>query len=166
LALSRRLSRARHARIIRGAELGSLLPGSTKSYRVALYTESDGRAEPQKAAPAISHTAVRAGAKIVQNCAVRSINRAAGRIGSIWTEKDLVRAGAVVVAGGIWSSLFLRLVRLRLPQLAVRSSVLCTIPFEGRLESATWEQNFTYCKCGSTGAHHCARHHKPPSGHT
>lgn len=134
------------SRMIRGDELAALLPGATRRYPAALYTESDGRAEPQKAAPAIARAAMRAGAKIVQNCAVRGVDLAAGRVNGVWTEKGFVRAGAVVVAGGVWSSLFLRPLGLRLPQLAVRSSVLRTDAIEGGPEGAAWEPDFAYRK--------------------
>src|SRR3984957_19319404 len=40
-------------RVISGTEVAKLLPGSAKPWAGALYTASDGKAEPQKAAPAI-----------------------------------------------------------------------------------------------------------------
>src|SRR5438477_304335 len=54
-------------------ELGTVLPGLTGEWQGALHTPSDGRAEPQKAAPAIAAAAQRHGAVIVQQCAVRGI---------------------------------------------------------------------------------------------
>ncbi|HKS89091.1 MAG TPA: FAD-dependent oxidoreductase, partial [Stellaceae bacterium] len=52
--------------LIDGAEVARLLPGSTKRWAGALYTPSDGKAEPQKAAPAIAAAARRLGAAVVQ----------------------------------------------------------------------------------------------------
>src|SRR5881227_3347471 len=44
-------------RLIDGAEVARLLPGIAKSWAGALYTASDGKAEPQLAAPAIAQGA-------------------------------------------------------------------------------------------------------------
>ena len=46
----------------------------------ALYTASDARAEPSRAVPAIARAARRRGAHIFSHCAVRGIDRAAGRV--------------------------------------------------------------------------------------
>ena len=60
-----------NSRMIRGAELSALLPGAARNWHAALYTASDARAEPQKAAAAIGRAAAAAGAVLVANCAVR-----------------------------------------------------------------------------------------------
>jgi len=51
-------------RLIDGAEVARLLPGVAKPWAGALYTPSDGKAEPQLAAPAIAAGAHRRGATI------------------------------------------------------------------------------------------------------
>ena len=66
-------------RVIDGAEVSKLLPGLAKPWAGALYTPSDGKAEPQKAAPAIAEAARRLGATILTQCAVRGIETAAGK---------------------------------------------------------------------------------------
>src|SRR6202140_5342903 len=55
-------------RLIDGAEVGRLLPGSAKPWAGALYTPSDGKAEPQIAAPAIAGAARRHGGAILTGC--------------------------------------------------------------------------------------------------
>jgi glycine/D-amino acid oxidase-like deaminating enzyme len=134
------------SRIVSGSELAALQPGATKTYRAALYTKSDGRAEPQKAAPAIARAAIRAGATILEQCAVRGIDVTGGRISGVVTEQGTIRAGTVIVAGGAWSSALLRDLDLKLPQLTVRSSVLRTAPVEGGPEGAAWAEGFAYRK--------------------
>src|SRR3984957_15126730 len=49
-------------RVIGGAEVAQLLPGLAKKWAGALYTPSDGKGEPQLAAPAIAEAARRLGA--------------------------------------------------------------------------------------------------------
>src|ERR671928_77650 len=63
-------------RVIDGSEVARLLPGSAKPWAGALYTPSDGKAEPQMAAPAIAAAARRQGATILTGCAVRGVGRA------------------------------------------------------------------------------------------
>ena len=112
------------SRMLTTAELSDVLPGLSGSWRGGLYTPSDGRAEPQKAAPAIAAAARRAGAAVVTGCAVRGIETKGGRVCGVVTEKGRIDCTSVVLAGGVWSRLFCGNHGLRLPQLKVMSSVL------------------------------------------
>jgi len=87
-------------RIIGGQEVAQRLPSLAKGYAGALYTASDGKGEPQMAAPAIAHAARRHGATILTGCAVRGVDTAAGRIVGVVTEKGPIACGVVVLAGG------------------------------------------------------------------
>src|SRR3712207_5305920 len=124
-------------RMLTQPELKELLPGATRLPKAGLYTRSDGRAEPQKAAPAIARAARRAGAKVLTECAVRGIETQGGRVAAAVTEKGRIACESVVLAGGAWSRLFCGSLGLRLPQLKVRSSVMRTEPLEGAPETAT-----------------------------
>ena len=93
-----------------------------------LFTESDGMAEPFVAVPMLAAGAVERGAVIVEDCAVRRLDRAAGRVVGVYTEKGRIACDQVVVAGGAWSSLFLRAEGVDLPQLSVLASVAQTEP--------------------------------------
>jgi len=95
-------------RIVSGRELAALMQGAARQYRGALYTQSDGRAEPQKAAPAITGAARRLGAKVLTHCAVRGVETTAGRVGAVVTENGRIVCNSVVLAGGAWSRLFCR----------------------------------------------------------
>jgi glycine/D-amino acid oxidase-like deaminating enzyme len=124
--------------IIDGAEVARRLPGAAKSWAGALYTPSDGRAEPQMAAPAIAAAARRHGAAILTGCAVRGIERAGGRVSAVVTEKGRIACGSVVLAGGAWSRLFCGSLGIELPQLKVLASVMRTEKLDGGPEiSAT-----------------------------
>jgi glycine/D-amino acid oxidase-like deaminating enzyme len=118
-------------RIVRDAELAALLPGASRGYRAGLYVPTDGCAEPQRAAPAIARAAQRRGAVILAPCAVRGIERQAGRVGGVVTERGRIACDTVILAGGAWSSLFCASLGVRLPQLKVLSSVMRTAPLEG-----------------------------------
>jgi glycine/D-amino acid oxidase-like deaminating enzyme len=65
---------------------------------------------------------------LIENCAVRTLEIAGGRVAGVITERGVIKTSSVVLAGGVWSSLFLRNLGVSLPQLAVRQSVLATQP--------------------------------------
>lgn len=133
------------SRMVSGQELADLTPGRRKPLRAALYTKSDGRAEPQKAAPAIARGARRFGARVMQDCAVRGIETSGGRVSGVVTEKGRIACSTVVLAGGAWSRLFAGSLGVTLPQLKVISSVLRTAPLDGP-ETALWTDRYAYRK--------------------
>ncbi|MEE4189769.1 MAG: FAD-binding oxidoreductase [Roseobacter sp.] len=113
-------------RLLSAEQTAQLLPGSARRYPGALNTPSDMRAEPWVAVPALAGIARREGAEIVEGCAVRCLDIAAGAITGVITELGRVACAEVVLAGGAWSALFLANHGIRLPQLSVRSTVAAT----------------------------------------
>jgi glycine/D-amino acid oxidase-like deaminating enzyme len=132
--------------VIDGAEVTKLLPGLAKPWAGALYTPSDGKAEPQKAAPAIAEAARRRGAAILTQCAVRGIETAAGRVAAVVTEKGRIACQSVVLAGGAWSRLFCGNLGIELPQLKVLGSVMRTERLDGGPEISASGGLFGYRK--------------------
>ena len=118
------------SRLLSREETARVLPGLTGDWQGGLYTPSDGRGEPQKAAPAIAEAARRNGASILTQCAVRGIETQAGRVAAVVTERGRIACDSVVLAGGVWSRLFCGNLGLRLPQLKVMSSVMRTEKFD------------------------------------
>jgi glycine/D-amino acid oxidase-like deaminating enzyme len=106
------------------------LPGLSGAWLGALYTPTDGGAEPALAAPAIAGSARRLGAVILTRCAVRGLDIAGGAVAGVVTERGRIACARVVLAGGVWSRLFCRPLGVRLPQLKVLSSAMRT----GRLD--------------------------------
>jgi glycine/D-amino acid oxidase-like deaminating enzyme len=125
-------------RLITRDQTARVLPGLAGGpWLNALYSPSDGRAEPGLAGPAIARAARRLGATIVTQCAVRGVETVAGRIAGVVTERGRIACESVVLAGGVWSRLFCRPLDLRLPQLKVLSSVMRTEPLAGGPETST-----------------------------
>lgn len=110
------------------ADLQALIPDIQGQTRGALCTPSDARAEPTLATRAIAKRAAQHGALVFNQCAVRGIDIAAGRVAGVVTEHGRIRAPAVVCAGGAWTSYFCRHLDLLLPQLKVTGSVMATAP--------------------------------------
>jgi glycine/D-amino acid oxidase-like deaminating enzyme len=124
------------SRLLTRDQMARVLPGMTGDWAGGLYTPSDGRAEPQKAGPAIAEAARRLGATILTGCAVRGVDTQGGRIAGVVTEKGRIACDSVVLAGGVWSRLFCRSLGIRLPQLRVMSSVMRTETLEGGPETS------------------------------
>src|ERR1700676_4568920 len=112
-------------RLIDGAEVARLLPGSAKPWAGALYTASDGKAEPQMGAPAIA---------------------AGGRVSGVVTERGRIACGSVVLASGAWSRLFCGSLGIELPQLKVLGSVMRSEPLAGGPEISASGDLFGYRK--------------------
>lgn len=104
----------------------TMLQGSVGPWLGGLFTASDARAEPWYAVPMLAEGAERRGVVIVEGCAVRRLDRAGGKVSGVITEQGRIACDQVVVAGGAWSSLFLRAEGIRIPQLSVLSSVAAT----------------------------------------
>jgi glycine/D-amino acid oxidase-like deaminating enzyme len=119
------------ARLLRGQELDSVMPGASARFVAGLHTPTDGRAEPAQAAPAIAEAARDHGAKIFTDCAVRGIDLHNGRLVGVITERGRIRCDAAVLAGGAWSRLFAGNAGLDLPQLKVLGSVFRSEPLAG-----------------------------------
>lgn len=132
------------SRLLSAGEVDQVLPGADGRWAGALYTASDGRAEPQKAAPAMAMAARERGATILTNCAVRGIETEGGRVSGVVTEKGRIACSSVVLAGGVWSGLFARSLGVRLPQLKVLASVQRTEPLERAPASAAWAPGFAF----------------------
>lgn len=116
------------SRMMTRAEVAAAIPGGAEPWLGGLVTPSDARAEPWAAVPLLAQGAAARGAVIVENCAVRALDIAAGRVAGVVTEAGRIACDQVVVAGGAWSSLFLRAHGVVIPQLAVLASVAQTEP--------------------------------------
>lgn len=111
-------------RLLQSDAVAAMVPSLGRRWKHGLYTASDGKAEPEIAAPALAEGIQDLGGHIVQKCCVHAIDVQAGRVHGVQTESGIIRAGAVVVAGGVWSSRLLRGAGIRLPQLKVRISAM------------------------------------------
>ena len=125
-------------RVLSADEISTVINGAGVTWKGAMYTASDARAEPHKAAPAIARAAERAGATVLTSCAVRGIETSAGEVSAVVTEHGTIRTSTVLCAGGAWTSMFCRSLGIRLPQLRVRGTVSRTAPGPDVLESSVF----------------------------
>jgi len=133
-------------RMISGAEAAERLPGSTRAWKGALFSPTDGRAEPFKAVPAMALAARRKGARIFTGCAVRGLETAGGRVSAVVTEKGSIACDTVVLAGGAWSRRFCHNLGIEFPQLSVINSVMRTAPLDTGLSHTGSGGRFAFRK--------------------
>ena len=112
--------------MITGSELKRLVPGAAIDWPGAMYTASDGRAEPHKATPALARAATRSGATLLESCAVRGLETSGGSISAVVTEHGVIHTSTVLCAAGAWTSMFCRSLDIIVPQLRVRGTVART----------------------------------------
>nr|WP_274597279.1 FAD-dependent oxidoreductase [Microvirga tunisiensis] len=125
------------SRLVSPTEIRQLVPGSPRDWAGGVYSPSDGRAEPEIAAPAMAEGAQRLGGIVLTHCAVRGLETSGGTVSGVVTEKGRISCQAVVLAGGAWSSLMCDSLGLRLPQLKVLGNVMRTAPLQGGPEIST-----------------------------
>ncbi len=150
-------------RLLSARELEAFLDAPAGRWAGALYTASDGRAEPGRATPAIARGAVRAGAIVLTRCAVRGLECEAGRVAAVVTEHGRIRTGTVICAAGAWSSLFCRQHGVSVPQLRVAGTVARCAPTRGVLDGAAFSPRIAIRRRadgGYTLAHGSALEHE------
>jgi len=117
-------------RLLDRAAVKALFPGMTAQFLGGMHTASDGRAEPLVATAALARGAQRCGAILLQQCAVRGIETAAGAVSAVVTESGVIRTHQVVLAGGVWSRLLCTSLGIDLPILKVLGSAARVVPTE------------------------------------
>ncbi|ATN32275.1 D-amino-acid oxidase [Rhizobium sp. ACO-34A] len=132
------------SRLVSMKDIDALVPGGRGQWAGGIYTASDGRAEPTLAPSAIANAAIRGGAVIVENCAVRTLSLSAGKANGVVTEYGEIRCDHVLLAGGLWSRKFLANLGVSLPTLPLISSVIRTAPMEGPTDIAVGGPDFSF----------------------
>ena len=128
-------------RLIDRDELPRFVRGAAVEWRGALLTPTDGRAEPQRATPAMARAVARRGGTILTGCTVRGIETSAGRVSAVVTEHGPIRTSTVLCAAGAWTSMFCRSLGIRVPQLRVRGTVCRSAPAKVVCEGAMSDRN-------------------------
>ncbi|WP_394144027.1 NAD(P)/FAD-dependent oxidoreductase [Vibrio atypicus] len=134
------------SKLLNASAVSAMLGSSNKSWKGAIYTPSDGRAEPCIATTKIVEKAIQLGVKVIQNCAVRSLSTSAGRVSGVVTELGEINCDQVLLAGGAWSRRFLGNLNVSLPTLPLICSVIRTKPATGPSDIAVGASNFSFRK--------------------
>lgn len=114
------------ARLLSGGEVTAMLPSLRVSVPGALYTASDGQAEPLLATTAFAKAAESQGVRILEECGALEVETSGGTVSGVVTEHGLIRCKLVVCAAGTSSHRILRGLKLALPQQVIRNTVSLT----------------------------------------
>lgn len=134
----------------------ALTPGSTRTWAGGMYGPTDGVAEPGVATVKIGRLAEAHGARIVQNCVVRGLDRSGGAVTGLITEQGVVTADRVLLAGGAWSREFCTSLGVSFPQIRVSGSVLRTSALNAGVDVALNTRDFT-CRKRADGGYTVSR---------
>lgn len=115
-------------RMLSATETHALVPQLSTDCGVvgAMYTPSDGKAEPARATRAFFDAALAAGVAFAFGEPVTRIEISAGRISGVQIRDRLYRASTVITAAGAGSAALLRKAGLDLPQEFIRATVART----------------------------------------
>lgn len=121
-------------RLLSAVETQALVPqlATDRGVLGAMFTASDGKAEPALATRAFFDAALEAGATFSFGRPVTRLDTSAGRITGIAIGNQRHRAQTVIVAAGAGSAALLRKIGLNLPQEFIRATVARTVPAAGQ----------------------------------
>ena len=132
------------SQLLSAGEIDRRVPHGKGQWAGAIFTRSDGRAEPSIAVSAMARAAIAKGAILVQNCAARTLSTSGGNVSAVVTEKGEIRCDQVLLAGGAWSRRFLGNLGISLPTLPLVASVLRTRPMEGPTDISVGGPDFSF----------------------
>jgi glycine/D-amino acid oxidase-like deaminating enzyme len=149
-------------RLLTAQQLQKLVPAAKSKLLGAMFTPSDGQAEPQKVCPAFQRAAQSRGARFITGCAVQKIELQNEAVSGVYTEQGHIRAPTVVCAAGAWSTRLVRPLGVRLPSLWVKSSVARVAPVRELTAAGVWgrvafrqrRDGRLYMALGIEGEHH------------
>ena len=95
------------------------------------FTASEGRADPYNVAMSLAAGARAGGVRIVQGAPVTGIERAAGRVTGVVTERGTIGAEYVVNCAGMWARQVGAMAGVSVPLQAIEHAYLITEPFDG-----------------------------------
>ena len=107
-----------------------------RAWKGGVFSPRDGTADPSKAAPAAAAALMKLGGTVLQNCAVRGIEREGGRLSGVVTEAGTIKTRTAVYAGGAWASSFCHQLGLRFPQATIRQTIVRVSAVAERLPDA------------------------------
>jgi sarcosine oxidase, subunit beta len=120
------------SRLIDVAEAKALSPLiSTEGLLAAAYSPTDGHCTPESVVNGYARAARRAGARLVRNCAVTSIESSGGVIHHVLTDQGTIATDTVICAAGAWSRDLGAMVGVDLPVEPLRRQILVTEPMPG-----------------------------------
>ncbi len=121
-------SRGRDVELLTTREARAIEPELSADLLGVMLSPLRGQANPLKATRAFAEAAARAGARILEHCAVLGVEQTADGGYRARTTKGEMACGALVVAAGAWSAAVGEMLGLRIPITPVRGQMWATEP--------------------------------------
>ena len=130
--------------VLSPGEVRRRFPAMSGGFAGAMFTPSDGHANPEKVASAFADAARRSGASLFTGESAEEIVVDGGAVSGVRTEQRLLRASHVVCAAGAWSSRLLRRIGVNLPQRVVRATVAMSSPVPEVTRAGVWADGVSF----------------------
>ncbi|MDE2349409.1 MAG: FAD-binding oxidoreductase [Gammaproteobacteria bacterium] len=137
--------------VLSGAEATERGGMTGRQWRGGVFAPTDGIADPASAAPAVARAVMKLGGCVLQRCAVRGIETAAGRVAGVITERGVIRTRIVVLSAGAWASSFLHQHGIRFPQATIRQTVMALATGPEPIPDALYTANVACTRRGDGG---------------
>lgn len=125
-------------RMLSAAELKALVPELHGDYAGAMYTASDGKADPVSATRAFFEGARAAGADASIGRPVDAIVTGGGAVTGVRVGNTLLKARTIICAAGAGTAALLRKLAVLFPQDCIRATVLRTERTASRIDTGVW----------------------------
>jgi glycine/D-amino acid oxidase-like deaminating enzyme len=125
-------------------DLRRQFPRLASGFVGAMYTPTDGHANPEKVSAAFAEAARRLGATIHTREAVEDLLTSGGQVEGVTTDRGRISAGHVVCAAGALSNRLLRSLGLTLPQRTVRATVAMSRPVPPVTSAGVWADKVSF----------------------
>ena len=114
-------------------EVRRLVPGLEANVLGALYSPSDGHADPVRSTRAYENAARESGVEVLTNCAALDIESSNGQVTGVRTDLGTIATQWVVNAAGVWANHVGRKVGHRFPVRIIRQTQAITEPVSTRI---------------------------------
>lgn len=122
-----------------------------RQWRGGVFSPTDGTADPSRAAPAVARALMKLGGCVLQQCAARGIETAAGRVAGVITERGVIRTPTVVLSAGAWASGFCHQLGIRFPQATIRQTILALAEGPEPIPDALYTSTVAFTRRGDGG---------------
>jgi len=112
----------RNVRFLTPAEARHIIPAATGAFLAAMWSADDGQCQPAKATQFFEARARGRGARFAYDTLATKILERDGAVAGVATSRGRIAARAVVIAGGIWTSLLAATVGVDVPIMPVALS--------------------------------------------
>lgn len=126
------------SRVVTADEVARIVPGFTGQFALAIFTPSDGQANPGKVIGSYLRAFESEGGEVYTGSPAREVVTAGGRVVGVRTHDGFIASSSVVVAAGTGSGALLRKLGCQVPVHFVSQTVALTEPVPRLTDACVW----------------------------